>query len=147
MDYSAAIYDLARAGHQIWCDQMIASGWRPGASFDEQGQVHDALVPFDQLRRVDQLVAITALDIEGMPDAIAALVAPDRSASRVFSPDELREGLAVGWGGSSPTPSEPGKLISWELDEDGDVTLMRIEWRDGRIEDYDPFERLLRRLE
>ncbi len=147
MAATSSLYELAKAGHRVWCEQMLQAGWSPGESYDPQSMTHDALVVFDELRRIDQTVAMTKLQVEDMPRRIASLVEPDRSATRVFGVDEITRGLPVGYAGSSSTPPrEPGRIDSWEIDDDGELSLIRVIWADGRLEEFDPFEMVLRRL-
>jgi hypothetical protein len=56
----AALPHLAAAAHEIWRARMIEEGWRPGERFNPRAKIHDALVPFHELRPDDREAAIEA---------------------------------------------------------------------------------------
>ena len=125
---------------------MCTLGWVHGDHFDQGAKTHDALRPFDELDRVDQLSTIVNLESERLAGRLADLAEPDRSATRLFNTEELEARPQVGWAGEQPGPVEPGTIDSWEADpETGDVTLIRVRWADGSVLEFDPFERLIRR--
>jgi len=146
---------LAEIGHRCWRQRMLDAGWKPGRAYDEAAMTHDALVDFDQLRRSDRRAAESAIEVEGILGHLTRAVAPDRSSTRLFDAEELASLPQVGWApgvklgaAEGGRCDEQGQVDSWELDEAGDVTLIRVRWS-GRAEltAHNPFLRDLRRLD
>jgi hypothetical protein len=139
---------LARVAHHLWTERMLLEGWRLGDDYSAELKTHDALVPFDRLRRRDRLIAQVNLECAELTEQLIKLAAPDRSPEAPFGVEDLHVGLRVGWGGpdGAEAPIEPGVVESWEVDDEGDVTSITVRWAGGRVEEFNPFERLLHRL-
>jgi hypothetical protein len=139
---------LARVVHRLWTERMLSEGWRLGDDYCAESKTHDSLVPFDHLPRRDRLVAQVNLECAELIDHLVKLVAPDRTPDAPFGVEDLHVGLTVGAADvrEADAPAEPGVVESWEVDDDGDVTEITVRWADGSIEEFNAFERLIRRL-
>lgn len=144
------IMPLAALAHDAWCRLQHGRGWVRGPAYDVEHRMHDALVPFDRLSRVDRDTALACVraslaEIEQvLVDAIRYTGGP----ARIFTLEEMRVGLAVAWAdgvnGGEP-PQGHGEVVSWEH-EGSSLRVIRVRWPDGRVSEHFPSEGELRRL-
>lgn len=154
MATDAITRDLARAAHALWCRKMVACGWTYGEVFDQEQCTHDALVPFDRLNIHDQNNAIVLIQSEEIEERLARLLDYPRGPDRPFTPEEMRVGLPVGWATSVKftdplrnAADEVGTVMSWQVDEaTGELSVIRIRWPGGDVNEHYPSQRDLRRL-
>ena len=62
---------LARNTHDLWAQQRIKDGWRPGARRDDQRKLHPCLVPYAKLPEREK--AYDRIAVLGVLKATAAL--------------------------------------------------------------------------
>jgi RyR domain len=147
--YPEVSAELAAIAHRLWCDRMAATSWRYGTTYDERDRAHDAMVPFESLDSHEQRRAIRAVEYAGIADQLVRLIDHRRGPDREFTVKEMRAGLAVE---SVPSPDEPpaaadrGAIESWEVDAEGELTLIRVRWADGEVSEHLPAARELRRV-
>ena len=145
---SDILTQMARIGHQLWAERMRLAGWTYDVKYSEANLTHDALVPFDKLSHADRRASMLKIESEQLAERLRALAAPDRSDTRPFDVTELRVGMPVAWAGEGDKPAEPGRVKSWEVDEEtGDVVCIIVTWKDGSDQVIGALEGLLRRIE
>lgn len=136
---------IAALAHQLWCERMIAQGWRPGDGYDRAARIHDALVPFAQLRIQDKrdtalgVIALELIDTLGqVPDYV-------REGDGELMVAQLSKGMRVAF---ADEPSSQGTVISWVEDKDwpGFVETIAVRWDSGEVNEHAAAERELRPL-
>lgn len=144
-DQQVLVMKLARLAHETWCEHMILQGWRPGAAFDPDAHIHDALVPFDQLNPVDQRAAYLGILVAEIADEVESACQYTRGPDRELSITDVRAGLRVR---HCDAPSEIGTVESWEEDLrfPGALNIIRVRWDSGEVIDHAASERELRPL-
>ena len=142
--------ELCRVAHLCWREKMTSEGWRVGDTFDADGLLHDALVPFVQLSRRDRRSLRIGVLAEEVEQHLADIVEYERGPVRVFLVEEMSVGLRVGL---TPVddPSDnhhlPGRIVDWEVDPDtGELEAIRVRWDDGDVTTHHPDVKELRRL-
>ncbi len=141
--------ELAAIAHRLWCEEMTAASWRRGPAYDEAERTHDAMVPFEELSRHDRRLAIRAVEYSEIADELVRLISYPRGPDREFAVEEMRPGLQVAMvPGPDEVASEAdrGLVESWELDGEGELSLIRVRWPDGELSEHHPIARELRRV-
>lgn len=151
---TGTIQDLAAVAHHMWCDQMRATGWTYADHFDEAARTHDALVPFERLDRRDQRAAQRGVLAEELKPRLINAIRYSRGSNREFLTEEVQRGRQVVFcprlkppPAAAVQPGDIGEIDSWTVNGDGDLDLIRVKWRDGRIVEYVPALLELARLE
>ena len=135
--------ELAALAHRAWCEQMFAASWRYGPVFDKAAMTHDALVPFEQLPRLDRRRSLRVIEGSGLAKQMVKLIDYPRGPDQEFAIEEMRVGLPVAL---PDTPSERGAVESWETDAEGELRLIRVRWPDGDLSEHAPVAGELRRV-
>jgi len=146
---------LAAIAHELWCRRMREDGWKAGPRYDPQRRVHDALVPFAQLADHDQRAARLRVEASEIAERLAGVIDGfPRGPDRPFVIEEMRRGLEVVFCANGPprslsevAPNDRGRIVSWETDDDGELTLVTVRWAGGEEVGYVPQERELARPE
>lgn len=146
---------LAAIGHRMWCEMMVAQGWRRGPKYDAARREHDALVPFEALSEHDKRLVCLAIAADKIPQRLEKAVEFPRGPDREFSLDELRVGLSVTWADWIPKPEgrrmeivERGQIVSWDTDPSTAApSMIRVRWESGEVSEHHPSERDLQRLD
>lgn len=146
--------ELAAVAHRIWCDRMLADGWRYADRYSETERTHDALVPFDRLDRRDQRAARLGIVAEELEPRLASAIRYSRGPNREFLVEEMLQGRRVVFCPHmrSPAPEQVtgadiGTVESWDVDDDGELDLIRVRWPDGQVVEHAPGLLELARLE
>src|SRR5262245_13704054 len=113
---------LAAAAHELWRQSLYAKGWRHGTQYDENRQIHDALIPFDQLAPDDQQEAMECIVAFEMPQLLAEKIEYNRGPERSFTAAEIHKGIRVTWSRHVTTESslvgaKLGEIINWYIDD------------------------------
>lgn len=149
---SKLVEHAASLTHEAWRRRMEREGWRPGP-YDPEARTHDALVPFERLDPRDRRRTRVAIEAEGVVEWLAGLVRYTRGPGREFAAHELKPGLPVALGapgGEGPagddSDREVGSVESWELDDRGELRVIRVRWPNGVRSEHFPAEQDLRRM-
>ncbi len=151
MDTQQTIVRLAEIAHDLWRERLELEGWSHGPRYDEASRRHDALVPFSELDPRDRRQAILGIRAMDLLNDLADSVWYERGPARLFDAAEMREGFGVGWNTEHcepgpDAPPEPGRVVAWEVDEEGMLCSITIVWADGSTSEHLPEARELRRL-
>jgi hypothetical protein len=151
MKADALLTDLARVAHELWRRAMKADGWKRGA-FSPERRTHDAMVPYDELPRPDRLALHLRLVVNELANRLVETVEYPRGADRPFVIEEMQRGLEVALSDEfGPArlgdvhEKHRGKVESWEVGTDGELSLITVRWGDSEVVSYDPWERALTR--
>lgn len=131
---------LARIAHEVWCERMVAEGWRPGAAFDGELRTHDAIVPFDQLCPVDRRSAYLGIVATECANDIRRSINYTRGQDRELGVKDMFVGLRVVY---SESPKIRGAVLSWKEDLEcpGTLTTISVKWDSGETIEYAAAER------
>jgi hypothetical protein len=144
---------LCRVVHDLWRKRLKEEGWKRG-TFDPLKKQHDALVPYDQLSRGDQVAISVHIRAEEFEDRITSGLTLPRGPNRPLLIEEMRVGLPVAYvrtdrlpSPSQLQPKQMGSVVSWEREPDGELGLVTVRWGDGSVEECDPWSGELIRMD
>jgi hypothetical protein len=144
---------LSRVVHDLWRAKLSEEGWKLG-SFDPVRKHHDALVPYDRLSRGDRLAISLHIQAEEFEAKLASGFSYPRGPNRPLLVEEVRVGLPVAFcpdgrpvATKELTPDLRGEVVSWEREPDGELGLVTVKWGNGNVEQCDPWNGDLARID
>lgn len=121
------LQELAELLHALWCRRRQLEGWERGREFDQETMLHDALVPFADLKAIDRRDLMDAA--EDVASRIDRMLRYQRGSEQqcVTSgeselPDELKS-IVVFWPDGSVTEQDPRTGIVTRIREFDDEEL------------------------
>ena len=141
---------IAVLAHDLWRKKMARDGWTPGPEYDPETKRHDAMVPFDALGKYDRRQTFIGVEAECLERTLSDTIYYERGPGRLFTAEEMRVGFPVESNNERmppETPVEKGRVVDWQVGEDGILRSITVAWDDGTRDEYDPEARELSRAE